>query len=459
MAEHHPTLSPSKLPALELCGSYEGQGFSKNAQAGTDKHSAIAQILEAEKTGQPWGFDFLFYGLDTQGQSEIEWGLKYLDSVLEETCLSRSVLEIEQKVHLFPKEGGFTEKTFGSLDVAFHNHLVDWKFGQVHPYEVQMMTYALARMQSHGFNQIEVHEVYPKLKRFKRYSVTKEEAERRVFGVIEKVESGDKTKSKNEWCSFCKFKATCPEFTGVVSQAIQAEKPVSMDTEDFKKAVELVKENAVLNPDQIDFVASQGKAWAEALALASMAEKWAEEIKAVAKDAVFKCGQIPGLLMKSKAGRAKMENTGLAFNRSGLDPDKFLGAVTLSKTSLTDAMMDAGPEHIEAVLSGFLGEVPEFWKPGRGGKFTKAVMKDAVDLIFQDLWTAGEPSVSIEVSIEGLSRMPKHQTTEVMALKSGLPPETPTIEEIKAGAEIPVFESLEEQTTEEKDENGFTLGV
>jgi hypothetical protein len=456
MSQHHATLSPSKLPALELCGSYEGKGGSAHAQAGTDKHTAIAQILEAEKIQQPWGFDFKFYELDEEGQKQIQWGLEYLDSVLKEAGYSQSGLEIEKKVLVFPKEGGFQEKTFGSLDVAFSNHLIDWKFGNVHEYQLQMMTYALARMQSHNFDKIVVHEVYPKLKKFKRYIVTREEAETRVFGVIAKVESGDKTKGKNGWCSFCKHSTYCEAFTGDLGERIEMN-PVEITKEDFAKAVELVRDDRQLSAEETDFVAKCGPAWVQALEMAKMATYWAEEVKELAKRAVFACGTIPGLKINSKAGRSTCEDAGSVFTRSGFTPEEFLNLVTLSKTKLVEAMAEKGPEYIGQILAGFLGETPEYFKPGRGGKFTKVVMKQATEEIFDGLFIPGEKSYSVDVAPDGLLRLEAEARVQIEQETKHI--EVPTMEQLLAGQEYKGIEEVQPLVKELKDEDGNTLGI
>ena len=132
---------------------------------------------------------------------EILWTAQYIMSVV-----GRKKLISEERVSVM-RDG--KEVTFGSMDAYCKGHLFDLKTGQIRDYKQQMAAYALGVMQKYGDEKLEWHLVYSRFKYVNKFSLTREEAEDIVFGIIDSVNDPTRSPWPCEYCMWCARKKTC----------------------------------------------------------------------------------------------------------------------------------------------------------------------------------------------------------------------------------------------------------
>ena len=132
---------------------------------------------------------------------EILWTAQYIMSVV-----GRKKLISEERVSVM-RDG--KEVTFGSMDAYCKGHLFDLKPGQIRDYKQQMAAYALGVMQKYCDEKLECHLGYSRFKYVNKFSLTREEAEDIVFGIIDSVNDPTRSPWPCEYCMWCARKKTC----------------------------------------------------------------------------------------------------------------------------------------------------------------------------------------------------------------------------------------------------------
>ena len=162
---------------------------------------------------------------------EILWTAQYIMSVV-----GRKKLISEERVSVM-RDG--KEVTFGSMDAYCKGHLFDLKTGQIRDYKQQMAAYALGVMQKYGDEKLECHLVYSRFKYVDKFSLTREEAEDIVFGIIDSVNDPTRSPWPCEYCMWCARKKTCTalkHFAYTIGGQMSAMKHINL-SEPLKPAV------------------------------------------------------------------------------------------------------------------------------------------------------------------------------------------------------------------------------
>jgi hypothetical protein len=196
MSRHHPTLSPSAFPKLNLCVQYwPDPVVGKAADRGTKLH---AQIESHHTHGTPI--------TDKGAAAAYERAKRYISDVRG----------VEQTLQLI--DADLKELTFGTADMWGYNEdgtltLVDYKSGtrsDPRSYMQQMAVYALMLMEQTGEESCLSWIVGIDTGNDHVEVWTLENAREIVYGIIERVQAQDEPAVVNQYCRWCFKRTTCP---------------------------------------------------------------------------------------------------------------------------------------------------------------------------------------------------------------------------------------------------------
>jgi hypothetical protein len=307
--EHHKH-SPSSFPMKNRCPLYEAGPAGDAANRGTAMHDSLAQMLGAEPTLD-------LFELSEGDKSEVEWAYSYIRDNASETW------PLEVEVKLSYHDPSMRKLYFGTGDVVNGPNIYDLKTGEQHAYWHQMAGYALALMSEKGYSVVNINLLFSRYKKVQQYTITREQAEPAILGIITQAEDPNATPRPNEFCGWCKKNIVCPAVKERVS-AIVTYNDWKLDT---------------YNPNEI---AKNPNELSKAIVLSRLMKKWVSAIDDVSKEH----DDIPGFQWKEVSGRkvvAKMSDLFLALN-SDLDHihlDKFLDKCSISLTNLAEFISDA----------------------------------------------------------------------------------------------------------------------
>lgn len=222
-------------------------------------------------------------------------------------------IETEQEVSLF-RDG--KEVTFGTYDAYCEGHLFDLKTGREQRYYLpQMAVYAAAICQRDGIEKIECHLIYSYLKKIDKFTLTREEAERIAFGIIDSVDDPTRMPAPCDYCNWCEHKADC---SALNTLSLTVANRVDMLG---KYRVSEIGDPLIMGQYRI---------------VADAVETWAKEVKA-------KCNEfdeIAGYSKSSRRGKKQIKDITGALIGSGLPADKFVRACTVSFPKLVKEFAD-----------------------------------------------------------------------------------------------------------------------
>lgn len=290
---------PSSLPAQAKSPRYEPSSTPTTAtEAGTDRHLALSELLTGAKRD-------VYSLLPEVDRSAVDWAHDYIRSIAgNEPILSETPVEVRR---------GFDVVLRGTADVIVGAHIVDLKWVERN-YAEQQAAYALGAMQSLNLMEMTVHLLFGESKRVVTYKLTRAEAEALVYPVLAAVEDPNTPCRISEYCGWCKHSAYCKVRLKEINKIADGYEMVQVD------------DLSVASPESL----------AKALNLATVAAKWAEEVKEYCTLAVKEGVDIPGYSLKSRTGSREIapEQINEAFGRSGLSSEAFIGACKLSITGL-----------------------------------------------------------------------------------------------------------------------------
>lgn len=316
-------LRPSSLPALEECPCFESGLASEFAEAGTDRHTALAALLHNRDSK-------ILELLPDEEAEGVKWAVEY---ILLHANHSEHPITTERGLTL--TYGDFDEKEMpGTPDVTCHLDLFDLKWRQ-RDYTAQMCAYVLMQLQALGIDAtITVHILYGAFQKAEVLKIDRETAERTVFPIIARYEDPQKQPAPCTYCGWCAHKVTC----SALNQRAQA---VAAGREDWN--LETYHASQITNPVEM------GKA----LNLARGLSKWIEAVEHFAKEMAIKQGQqIPGYTLAQKSGKRSCADIAGAFGSLGLTADKFLACCDVRFTKSKADPNKLGLEEIYAEAKG-----------------------------------------------------------------------------------------------------------
>jgi CRISPR/Cas system-associated exonuclease Cas4 (RecB family) len=210
MTDHHKTLSPSNLPALSQCIHFERRAEivpSAAAERGTKVHEYVAKLLREETIGA-------FPNEDIEAVKLAEYAAKQIREYIP------SLRGLEERISL---HDGEEEITFGTLDAWGYKwdlRIADIKTGRQRDYSAQLHAYALAKMDELGEDQARCVIIYCDLEIVEDWIVSKADAERHIFWIINRIKEGIEEPQENYYCDYCAKRPTCPVWTLPAQQAI-----------------------------------------------------------------------------------------------------------------------------------------------------------------------------------------------------------------------------------------------
>jgi len=237
--KHHPTHPPSSFPAMKACACYKPDNKgSRAADRGTELHEQLAAILESRE----WD----------GAEPEVKWAA---ERVLE-SAPGQHDIAVETKVVV---KRGAADLTFGHADAYCDGHLFDLKTGQhKRDYSPQMAVYGLGMMQKHNLPSITVHLLYSAFREVESYTITREEAEAEVFGIVDATENPTKEAAPCSYCSWCANKESCTALSGLATT-------VSDGLMDLPKSMDLGKVSDPAEMGKFKAIADHLKVWIEAV--------------------------------------------------------------------------------------------------------------------------------------------------------------------------------------------------
>lgn len=219
MSEHHPR-GMSRWPAVLECACYKGVGETKDTQVGTEKHAALAQLLEHLRDNG--------HLPEQTSDDYLDKGVYRAAEMIRDCMIATDVpfgeLHIEERVTL---EDG----TFGTADVWYANperrSLVVWDFKTFRnlgrDYTAQLAGYALAICCALPFkvDGVSLRTLYGDSNEIDSVSLQREELEAfylDAMAAFDKGEDGTAQPTQCNWCELCANLATCPACLAVAEK-------------------------------------------------------------------------------------------------------------------------------------------------------------------------------------------------------------------------------------------------
>jgi len=216
-------------------------------------------------------------------------------------------IEVEKEVSLL-RDG--KEITFGTFDAYCDGNLFDLKTGGVkRNYVPQMAVYVAALCHRESIDKIEVHLFYSAFNSVDKFTLTREEAERIAFAVIDSVTDPTRSPHTSEYCGWCARKTEC---TALNTMALTVADKMDL----------VSKYNIAEISDPV--VMGQYREVADAV------EHWAKAVKSKCAD----FDEIQGYKKTSRRGKKSISDITGALIHSGLPSEQFIKACTVSYPKL-----------------------------------------------------------------------------------------------------------------------------
>ena len=189
---HHPEFPPSSFPMKGICPAFTSGEAGPAAEKGQQLHQVFEKRLNGENV-----IDFDLPEFDLAG---VEWAV---DLVKMETDATKDILT-ETRV-------SYGDHYFGTADVINGNKLFDLKTGEERADYLQMCAYALALMESEGFDmeEVECHILYSKYRKHQVFTVRHAEANHMIDELLVRSGAPNPQRVPCEYCAWCKHSYTC----------------------------------------------------------------------------------------------------------------------------------------------------------------------------------------------------------------------------------------------------------
>lgn len=351
------TLRPSSLPMLAQCAQFEGGGGNIDTESGTDRHSALAALLNNDTS--------LVDLLDEEDADAVKW---FADYIRLHAPMADYPLEIE--VHVNPVGPDF-EPLFpngGTEDTICGPNLFDLKW-RPRDYSTQMAAYALDLF-DRGHEKVRVHVGYGAVRRVDVYDLDEPTARNIVNGVMARV-ALCAPPTPCDYCGWCASRLTCKPYARTAKFIAQgyADEPLLSQVKNW-------------HPSEMKS--------AEEIALGlTIARKllapWCKSMEHHAREAAIKGGmKLPGFELKEKSGKSHVSDVSRAHELLALPVVDFL--------KCCDLRMNTSKKYPDRI--GVIDTYAKVWnlKKTPAGREVKQKLSEVI--------TTGKPTLSL-VAIGG----------------------------------------------------------
>ena len=272
-------------------------------------------------------------------EPEVIWAADYIKEVT-----NGKPIEIETKVEV---KRGSDDLTFGHADAYCDGNLFDLKTGQhKRDYGPQMAVYGLGMMQRYNLPSITVHLLYSAFREVDSYTITREEAEAEVYGIVDTTQNPKASPKPCSYCSWCKHKENCSALSGLATTC--------SDGLDLPKSMDLSK---VTDPAEM----GKFKAMADSLKI------WIDAVNAKSKE----FDDIVGYYKVTRKGNKSVKDVWEAVSDIDMEPKEFISCCTVSWPKLVSKYSEVwgiSKEQAEEKLSVLLsaqikeGHETKYWR-------------------------------------------------------------------------------------------------
>lgn len=216
---HHP-LGPSTWPARSECARFtpkpdvdledvDGDDEEPDMSArgrGQVMHKAVAMLLTGDLPTRQRALD----GLSDRERDQVQWVVSKAYEITESHGYSMSEARVEQRVTMLKPDGSFEPLYFGTGDFEVGPIDADWKFAQPRNYFMQLVGYALAKMEARGEKRRYAYVVNGRLRKVDKYVLDIETVRTVGYGFLSRVSSPHTRPTACSYCGFCANAAACP---------------------------------------------------------------------------------------------------------------------------------------------------------------------------------------------------------------------------------------------------------
>ena len=289
---HHPTLSPSSFPKLDLCACFAPDQDSdlERKDRGTVRHRYLSALFgKCEKPE-----------IDTAEAQAVEWFADYIKA----TATDEEPIDFECTLSL--TDDDFNEITFGTPDAAGGPDLWDLKWFDI-DCEAQMAVYALMRMQKTGRKSINVHVGFAESRRIQKFTLTEASAGAIVARVLAKATAPDRQPTPSDACGWCAYRLTCSALNNLALSVAAGQGIEIYDPTQIKSPLEMAKARL---------------AW-------HFLKAWGEKVEKESNKMAAAGHKFPFFKYQHREGNRYFADISLAHQQLGLPTEKFLQKVTM----------------------------------------------------------------------------------------------------------------------------------
>jgi hypothetical protein len=305
-------LRPSAMPALAACVHWRPIDRETDAaRAGTARHRYFAALIA--KARALVGPDPLEAGanLPLEDKEGTEWAADYVAV----TSTAGEPIRCEHPLELM--DADFSTVLKGTADAVCGPDLWDLKWADA-AYDMQLATYALARMDETGQKSLTVHILFANTQTARKQRVTYDSCRSLVWGLINRARAADEPPRANSKCQYCARTLACTAHTEP-AEAIRAERS-DWDLPTFHASA-------------LDDPAGM----AQALRLARQLGHWSDAVEYHARRMAQAGLQLPGFTLQEQEGRRWIADVSAAYTAAGLPQESFLACCDVRfETSKTE---------------------------------------------------------------------------------------------------------------------------
>lgn len=286
--------------------------------------------------------------LTIQEREGVNWAADYLRANLTDEEPAR----FEHRLALLDDD--FNEITFGTPDCVCGPDLFDLKWAE-DDYEAQLYCYAAMRMCETGRESINCHILFALQKWAQKFTVTREEAIRRVFKIIEAVKDSGKQPTPCDACGWCANAPTCPALAKGVESVVAGREDWTLET---------YHASQILDPAQM----------AKALFIADRMKDWIDGVRYHANQMVLvKKQEIPGHKVQERKGDRFFSDINLAHRQLGIPTEKFLACLSATFSKLVEAYAAEHQVSLKAAEKEILAKCGDNVQRAKGTSFVTKI--------------------------------------------------------------------------------------